>query len=643
MGSKKSFLLIIWGVFFFCLSGMADEKYDVVTISVTASSYDATKPPVIAPVKYNKLCPLVITSDDMGRGEYMRNWAYFNGYPVISDSYAGQMDNPLTLLNAPYNTVTLSYQDKGIMAKTFEPLTYTDDTGGKRRFTATSAIMPYKIGSIYSLMNENMAKVMVRTGWSFAQHDVADSFDDVADVNAYIKEQLPIQSNKMKGITGYGLKVIVEPNGDHRYLKAGVESNEICWNIMQNSTDEYPANSLLLDNWTKGIDITSFDNKPTGGFERLFFQGNESTWMSNINTADGTKIILGGTHGMGNDILKFMKETVQPTDKYWVAGADEVWEYYHLYNKAKIENVKYADGTLTFEVKVPQYEKHQFREMTINIPGITDGTNCTFSDNVVTGGARQNSEQYTINFGIEEGVKTHISELVSLYRQNLTNEYLKRDAQYLIDLLVDGETKTNYQQKLNAAPNYSIKLVANLTGGGNNKQIQLQSILNDEQQETVCPFPRYILDGTTLYQTDANATKPHYVKVVTPSQAEETININYTAIEDANVVFYSEGEDLKGTEPITDGYHATKQGTGEPYHALMQASNGIGGAVKSQVSITTLQPGVYKLVAGIGDTWHEATKYAHVIFKLGDKVIYDFDTDAAGLKEYEKHIIYILQ
>ena len=51
--------------------------YDVVSISVDASSYDATKPPVFARVKYNKLCPLIITSDDMGRVEFIRNWAFF--------------------------------------------------------------------------------------------------------------------------------------------------------------------------------------------------------------------------------------------------------------------------------------------------------------------------------------------------------------------------------------------------------------------------------------------------------------------------------------------------------------------------------------------------------------------------------------
>ena len=87
-------------------AAQADEAdYDIVTISVTASSYDATKPPTFARVKYNKLCPLVITSDDMGRVEYVRNWAYFNGYPVLASSFFGQLDDPMALAIPPFMKV----------------------------------------------------------------------------------------------------------------------------------------------------------------------------------------------------------------------------------------------------------------------------------------------------------------------------------------------------------------------------------------------------------------------------------------------------------------------------------------------------------------------------------------------------------
>ena len=91
-------------------------------------------------------------------------------------------------------------------------------------------------------------------------------------------------------------------------------------------------------------------------------------------------MILGGTHGLSDIFLDYLRNTLQPTDKYWVAGADEVWEYYHLYNNAMISDITYSNGVLNFNVKIPRYKKHQFRELTINIPGISEGTSFSFSD-----------------------------------------------------------------------------------------------------------------------------------------------------------------------------------------------------------------------------------------------------------------------
>lgn len=59
--------------------------YETVTVSIPATSYDASKGPEMARVKYNKTFPLVITSDDMGKTELTNNWAEVNGYPNVSD------------------------------------------------------------------------------------------------------------------------------------------------------------------------------------------------------------------------------------------------------------------------------------------------------------------------------------------------------------------------------------------------------------------------------------------------------------------------------------------------------------------------------------------------------------------------------
>ena len=648
MISKRSIVLMAWLVLCYIPCLADDVEYDTVTITVKTSKTDAQ--PEFARVKYNKLCPLSITSDDMGRVEFVRNWAYFNGYPVFHSDFFGQLDDPMTLLDAPYNTTTQSWQEPELAATSWQPLTYSDGTGGVRRFTATSAIMPYNIENAnYSFITPNMAKTMVRTGWSFAQHDVADNWPSGVSTDEqkqqYIREQLPIQSDIMKKITGYGLKVVVEPNGNKNYMAAGVASDEICWNICQNASNEYPPQSKLLSDWTdktKGMP-TTFTLKPTGAWERLFFMNHENTLKETyIDTADGTSMILGGTHGMTNAALTLLKDISQSgtsakKDQFWVAGADEVWEYYYLYHKASIQNVSYANGTLTFQVKVPRYKKSQFREMTINIPGVTDanGTDCTFSSNVVTGGAAKDLEggRFVINFGIETSTKTYISQLLPLYRSHLHNEYLKRDIQYLIDLLVPGADKNTYQSQLDAEPNYSYTI-------RNSFGTTLLEGASDANNEVYYKYPRYILSENTLYEAAKNTSNiqnksVNYVKSYTPTGTNQVETLNYAATAITGVSYYTEGEDITGVTIATRDFSKITEGSGEAY-ALRFASNGAAGEVKSPVTVTNIPKGKYTLVAAIGDTHTSST--AQFTFKVGDKSVLSLTTeDVSGyIKEYTK-------
>lgn len=648
MISKKSIILHLIALFTstsVCAQTEVTDgvTYDVVTITVDAPSYDNTKPPVFARVKYNKLCPLVITSDDMGGCELNRNWAFFNGYPVFDSKDYGHIPTGYDFLETPYNSAALSIQNQTLKRDNHQPLTYSDGTGGVRRFTATSAIWPHHINSgNYTLMTPNDAKVMIRTGWSFAQHDVDNEYTTDATT---IAGRFKALSDLWEGITGIGLKVLVEPSGTHKYIDAGKMSDEICWNIFQNGViPQYPEmTNTLISDWTTAGDWTTFgNNKPEETTRRIFFQGNENEFTNAINNADGTKFIIGGTHGIGDNILTFLKDldkttgTSEKKDQFWVAGADEVWEYYHLYNNAKITDVSYADKILTFKVKVPQYKKNQFREMTINIPGITGGTTCTFSNNVITGSAQQNAGQYTINFGVENKIYTHIEELITYYRSHLHNEYVKDDAQYLINLLAPGEKKDNYQAQLNAEPNYSYTIK-------NSFGTTLLEGASDLSNEVYYKYPKYILNENTLYEAAKNPSviqnkSVNYVKSYTPTGKNEVVIVDYNATDINKVAFYTEGEDISGVTIATQEYSKITENSGVAY-CLRFASNGAAGEILSPVTVTNIPKGKYTLVAAIGDTHTSNT--AQFTFKVGDKSVLSLTTeDVSGyIKEYRKESI----
>ena len=422
-------------------SALTSDNYDTISVTINSSSLtsDSTVVPSIAKFKYNKDLALALTSDDQGVVELENNFAYFNGYTTF---------NPI-LYPCPYKAdeYLLNIEDNAYpdnqYAPTHEPLTYSDGIGGVRRFSMTSAVFGYDSNTTnYTKMNGNDAKMMRRYRWSFAHHDASK-----ADLDDIIKE-FKTNSEAWASYTGVGLKVMVEPNGNHTYLDATALSPELCMAVFQNDTDTYKSYSLNADDWTTNKDITSFRFKPQGGFIRNFFQGNEYNFFENILPNGSGKIVMGGTHGLGTEALAYLKNISDTRDDIWVASTDEIWEYYHNYNNSKISNIKHMNGSMSFDILVPKYSKHQFAgELTINVP-LTNVTSCTLSENNTIGGYRQNSDKFTINTGVETQIYDDISHTIELVRQSNAKATIVRDAQYLINLLMDGELKTIYQTTL---------------------------------------------------------------------------------------------------------------------------------------------------------------------------------------------------
>lgn len=611
--------------------------YETVTVTIPASAYDADAGgtgkgvPQMAPVKYNKKFPLVITSDDMGKTELTNNWAALNGYPIVNDHVdLGIQPGGTKFLQSPYKKYYTQGESQNVADHA--PMTYTDNVGKTQRYRMTCAVMPYDINSNnYAKINANDAKLMLRTGFSFAQHDV----DDISSVSA-ISSAMTTNNTTWTNAVGIGLKVMVEPNGNHNYLTAGQQNSGVCWNIFQNPTSEYPANSKTLTSWTNnrtdwsasgiGTMPTTFSNKPTGGYTRTFFQGNESAWKTAVDAADGTSMIIGGTHGLGDDIKNHLRTSSNVTGNAWVCGADEAWEYYHIYNKLKIENVNHDGTNLSFDVLVPTYNKNQFRELTLNIPGLTGGGTPSFSTASgktvpVTGGYATDGGTgigYTMNIGLETSITDHIDQLMAIYRDDQTNLFVKRDLEYLISQLWDG---TSYTSQLNANPTYNLTVQSSLG-------TTLATIKTDTNGDKSFAVPRYIFSSNKLYEHTANGTAPYYVNTIatsagTPSAVsyeEQTIT--------GNAVLFVEGEDMTGATVVGCDFDNTT--TSDPrYYAMRLASMGMGGCIVSGTPATvtsSLPRGTYKMVVGYGNSSTGDTNYNVCV---GGSSVYAISTSTA--------------
>ena len=140
-----------------------------------------------------------------------------------------------------------------------------------------------------------------------------------------------------------------------------------------------------------------------------------------------------------------------------------------------------------------------------------------------------------------------------------------------------------------------------------------------EGEKPAVGYPRYALSqaDSVLYQ--AGPTNKEYRKEITMDEDNKSVVIAYNKESVNKVVFYTEGEDISGTTPVTHN------------NVAVRASKA--GAVKTSedVAITMLPAGKYKIHVGC---FTYAKEFADKVINLGigDKVI-GFTCSAVNLSE----------
>ncbi len=140
-----------------------------------------------------------------------------------------------------------------------------------------------------------------------------------------------------------------------------------------------------------------------------------------------------------------------------------------------------------------------------------------------------------------------------------------------------------------------------------------------EGEKPAVGYPRYALSkaDSVLYQ--AGPTNKEYRKEITMDEDNKSVVIAYNKESVNKVVFYTEGEDISGTTPVTYG------------NVAVRASKA--GAVKTSedVAITMLPAGKYKIHVGC---FTSAKEFADKVINLGigDEVI-GFTCSAVNLSE----------
>ncbi len=106
-------------------------------------------------------------------------------------------------------------------------------------------------------------------------------------------------------------------------------------------------------------------------------------------------------------------------------------------------------------------------------------------------------------------------------------------------------------------------------------------------------YPKYMLDGTTLYLKNQSATNPYFGKTITLSEENTIETVEYTDGVASDVVFYKEAEQMDGFTSLSTN------------NADIRCSDGKGGVIDGDepVVLTTLPAGKYVIY---GQVWGTA-------------------------------------
>ena len=202
--------------------------------------------------------------------------------------------------------------------------------------------------------------------------------------------------------------------------------------------------------------------------------------------------------------------------------------------------------------------------------------------------------------GVTKGttVSATTEETASFYSEDNSKKYIYASGNSETVVADDGTTVITLVFREAAVYNYSVKTSLGAT---------ISEGTAFEGDEITYYFPQYQMMDGTLYETTKNSNMLRNTATVDTNNKE--IVVNYTATETTGVVFLTEAEDIDGAKSSMTG------------NADIRCSMGTGAYFESNATVTTLDPGKYKMTAQV---WGNATTTFGI--KVGDATVLSIDT-----------------
>ncbi|OJV37017.1 MAG: hypothetical protein BGO29_02610 [Bacteroidales bacterium 36-12] len=407
-----------------------------------------------APLKYNKSFAYGVTSDDGHVSAWNVLFKYFNGMWIDDAIYFHKFD------------VNGNLNQRGTGSFAPRALTYTDGFGNKRRFAVGTANLYSGLndlvdagGNQYPYLLWPEVKEMLDFDGAITLHDVMDpALTTYGGTVENIVNGINSEQSKILAVIGRKAMCMTEPNGDSKYTTAAELVNDIRIITKQHRPDlgfDYQDLKNPLINIEKLKVARYFNENPTG----------VETYKQDFLSSMFSKPSLYGEFGChGVDKNKAAETKVWPSvsgffdwlcdtygeygnDSIWFATNDEVIQYKALCALTTLSH-RIEGRTLTISMQVPVIENFYWKEFTLLIDGVTDGT-LIESSNVIGLSYGTKESRFMINVNLDATLTTRAEKYTALFESTLTNED-KASAEYFIQRLKPSLQGT-YTSRINTA------------------------------------------------------------------------------------------------------------------------------------------------------------------------------------------------
>lgn len=415
---------------------------------VDASAVSASFPVI----KYGKSFIFSMTCDDDPIGAYGKIFRTINKKWVDDEKYfhPGQA---VTTGSTPSKT-----------------LGYTDGCGVEHRMpigvalwpncgnTYTPLFMEGAVGKDYPYLTWPTVPYIMDFGGEIYYHNVNQDKWDKTDPTKILSGLLEDNAKAVEK-SGFGMKVLMRPDGNNNYLTAASMDDDIAMSFAENSPAVYvyPSDDPSLNKTVAMRRIQSDDSAA------------DLAWVQGLHDAAKPAWCMLFCHTPGAEICALLTSINDAYGKdgdnsAWFATADEVFEYWFVRRNAVI--TKTTDGQkVTFTLSVPEDKYYKHLDLSLIIAGVSsiDGLSIESNDNVLGLNYGIKNGALLMNVNYDAKTEQRAEKYTSLFESS-QDENDKDDAEYFLSLL-KSSLAAPYRTRINAIANPPVLTSCTSTAG----------------------------------------------------------------------------------------------------------------------------------------------------------------------------------